>query len=142
MRKATPNDAPRPGWWSRNWKWFVPFMCVCMTVFFCLGGILAITDAFGRLRHHPVYADALQRVRADQRVIAQLGQPIEPGWAHSGEVDDGRGQAAMVFNIAGPNGTGTVRLQARRADGAWRLDQLTVFTRTGVGESEIAVVGR
>ena len=129
------------GWWSRNWKWFVPFMFVCMTVMFVIGGVLAITDAFGRVREHPVYLEALERVRSDKRVAAALGEPIETGWAFSGDFDDKLGRGGVRFNIEGPSDAASVLVQARRADGTWHIDTLHVYPRNApAGQQTIVLI--
>jgi hypothetical protein len=42
---------PAPGWWSRNWKWFVPTGC-CLTPLVLGGAFLAflVVVVFGALK--------------------------------------------------------------------------------------------
>src|SRR5438132_13091769 len=89
METATsPPPASRPGWWNRNWKWFVPTGC-------CLGSLLGIVLAivvfgvgiFGLvsgiskvLKSSEPYQTAVARAKANEKVVAALGTPIEEGF--------------------------------------------------------------
>ena len=78
---------PRPNWWSRNWKWFVPAGCLTVVVLFAafVGGIVMLV--FGSMKQADVYKEALARAQSDPAVAQKLGSPIEPGMFLSGNIN-------------------------------------------------------
>ena len=68
----------------------------CLKVFLIGCGVLIFLGAafaaalvfivFGAIKRSDVYREALNRVRADQRVVAAIGEPIDPGFWVSGSV--------------------------------------------------------
>ena len=64
---------PKPNWWKRNWKWFVPLGCFSMALLFLafVGSILVIV--FSAMKSTDVYKEALARAKADTAVIEALG---------------------------------------------------------------------
>jgi hypothetical protein len=126
----TPAPQPQPaGWWSRNWKWFVPTGC-CLTPL-VLGGALAafiILVVFGAMKQTDVYQTAVARAKADQRVTTALGTPIEEGWYLSGntKVSGSSGEADLTIPISGPKGKGTIYAVATKSAGEWTYSKLIV----------------
>ena len=120
---------PRPGWWSRNWKWFVPTGC-CLTPLLLGGGVLAffVVVIFGALKQTDVYKMAVARAKGDSRVIAALGTPVEEGWYLSGNtnVNGGSGNADLSIPISGPKGKGTIYAVATKSAGEWTYSKLVV----------------
>ncbi|HSV62709.1 MAG TPA: cytochrome c oxidase assembly factor Coa1 family protein [Chthoniobacterales bacterium] len=130
METATPPPpAPRPGWWSRNWKWFVPTGC-CLTPLLLGGACLAflVIVVFGALKQTDVYKMAVARAKSDSRVIAALGTPVEEGWYLSGNtsVNNGSGTADLSIPISGPKGKGTIYAVATKSGGEWSYSKLSV----------------
>jgi hypothetical protein len=69
-----------------------------------------------------VYQTALERAKSDPQVIAALGQPIEG----AGTPRNYRGEELRLtfqFDIEGPQGTGTVHVEARPDQDGWVIDQ-------------------
>ena len=124
-----PSPAPRPGWWSRNWKWFVPTGC-CLTPLLLGGACLAflVIVIFGALKQTDVYKMAVARAKSDSRVIAALGTPIEERWYLSGttNVNGGSGNADLSIPISGPKGKGTIYAVATKSGGEWTYSKLSV----------------
>ena len=120
---------PRPGWWSRNWKWFVPTGC-CLTPLVLGGAFVAflVIVIFGALKQSDVYKTAVARAKSDSRVIAALGTPIEEGWFLSGNtnVNGGSGNADLSIPISGPKGKGTIYAVATKSAGEWTFSKLNV----------------
>jgi hypothetical protein len=124
-----PAPAPAPGWWNRNWKWFVPTGC-CLTPL-VLGGAFAaflVLVIFGALKQTDVYKMAVARAKADSRVTAALGSPIEEGWYLSGntEANGASGHADLNIPISGPRGKGTIYAVATKSTGEWTYTKLVV----------------
>ena len=124
-----PPSAPRPGWWSRNWKWFLPTGC-CFAPLVLGGACLAfvVIVIFGALKQTDVYKTAVARAKSDSRVMAALGTPIEEGWYLSGNtsVNNGSGQADLSIPISGPKGKGTIYAVATKSGGEWSYSKLNV----------------
>lgn len=127
----------RPGWWSRNWKWFVPTGC-CLTPLVLGGAFVAflVVVIFGAMKQSDVYKMAVARAKADSRVIAALGTPIEEGWYLSGNtsVNGGSGDADLSIPISGPKGKGTIYAVAKKSGGEWTYSKLAVKI-DGTGET-------
>jgi hypothetical protein len=120
---------PHPGWWARNWKWFVPTGC-CLTPLLIAGAVVAflVLVIFGALKQSDVYKIAVTRAKADSRVIAALGSPVEEGWYLSGNtnVSGGSGNADLSIPISGPKGKGTIYAVATKSAGEWTYSKLVV----------------
>jgi len=127
-------ERPRRGWWSRNWLWFVPVVLLGMFLISvtCCGGIFLVPYMI--LRSSQPYEMALSQVQKDPAVIERLGKPIEAvSWFPVGTVhsEDGSGEAALDFDVAGPDGRAHVRTQGRRIGGKWGLARLEVTFSDG-----------
>jgi len=132
METATPPPAPpspRPGWWSRNWKWFVPTGC-CLTPLVLGGCAVAflVLVVFGALKQSDAYKLAVARAKSDPRVTAALGTPIGEGWYLSGHtnVNGASGDADLSIPISGPKGKGTIYAVATKSGGEWSYSKLQV----------------
>jgi hypothetical protein len=127
--ETSPQTQPAPGWWSRNWKWFVPTGC-CLTPLVLGGAFVAflVLVIFGALKQSDVYKMALARAKADSRVIAALGTPISEGWYLSGNtnVNGASGDADLSIPISGPKGKGTIYAVATKSAGEWTYSKLVV----------------
>lgn len=119
---------PRRSWWSRNWKWFVPTGCATVIVlgigFICVVAFFA----FGLMKSTDAYKTAVERAKADERVVAALGTPIEQGFWVSGhsQVDGSSGSADFSIPLSGPKGKGTVYVVATKSAGDWKYEKLFV----------------
>ena len=126
----TPAPQPqRAGWWSRNWKWFVPTGC-CLTPLVLGGAFLAflVLVVFGAMKQSDAYKMAVARAKADPRVTSALGTPIDEGWFMSGKtnVNGGSGDADLSIPISGPKGKGTIYAVATKSAGEWTYSKLEV----------------
>jgi len=120
---------PAPGWWSRNWKWFVPTGC-CLTPLVLGGACVAflVLVIFGALKQSDAYKIAVARAKADSRVVAALGAPISERWYLYGNtnVNGGSGDADLSIPISGPKGKGTIYAVATKSAGEWTYSKLEV----------------
>jgi hypothetical protein len=101
----------------------------------CGGGIWAIVMV---IRSTDIHEMAMERVRADKRVIETLGEPIEEGFYVMGNVQyetDG-GSADLQIPIHGPKAKATAYVVATRAGGVWTIHRLYVE----LGDSELIVI--
>ena len=124
----TPPATPRPNWWKRNWKWFVPMGCFTVAMMFLvfIGSILVIV--FSAMKSTDVYKEALARAKADPAVIEALGSPIKDGFLLSGNtnVNGAAGESNLAIPISGPKGKGTIYVSASKALGRWNYSGLVV----------------
>ena len=117
---------PRPNWWSRNWKWFVPMGCLSMVLLITLfvAGIVMIV--FGALKSSDAYKTAVARAKANPQVVEALGTPIEEGMFLSGNtnVSASSGSADLTIPISGPKGKAKVYAIATKQAGRWTYSTL------------------
>lgn len=98
-----------------------------------LGLVAALTGvivliAFSALKSSDAYAQAVARAKADPRVVAALGTPIEEGMFPSGKtnVAGGSGEADLAIPISGPKGTAMIYAVAQKSGGKWTYSKLSV----------------
>ena len=101
-----------------------------LSVVFCAVIVLFV---FGAIKKSDVYRGALNRASSDPRVIAALGQPIEPGWLVTGSmnINNGKGNANIAFPISGPKGKARVESVASNDGNGWEYSKLTVTPANG-----------
>lgn len=122
-------------WFERNWKWFVPLVCLWGLAVLAASVALILYLVFGLLKTSDAYKDALARAKANPAVVAALGTPIEAGLFVSGSisVSGTSGDAELAIPISGPRGKGTVYVEARKSSGQWGFGKLVVEI-AGTGE--------
>jgi hypothetical protein len=124
----TQPPTPKPNWWKRNWKWFVPLGCFTVALLFLafVGSILVIV--FSAMKSTDVYKEALARAKADPTVIEALGSPIKDGFLVSGNtnVNGASGDSNLAIPISGPKGKGTIYVSANKLLGQWNYSGLVV----------------
>lgn len=128
-----PQQPPRGGWWSRNWKWFVPTGCLTFLALIALFIVCITLFVFGVLKSTDVYKTALARAKNDQRVVAALGTPIKEGLVPSGKtnVEGSSGEADLAIPISGPKGKATIYAVATKSGGEWNFSKLSVAIEGG-----------
>src|SRR5260221_3188367 len=77
--QAPPPAPGAPGWFQRNWKWFIPalLLFIVLGVVAFVGGILALV--FGSIQHSVPAQYALEAARKSPAVGARFGRPIKIG---------------------------------------------------------------
>ncbi len=117
----------RPDWWSRNWPWFVPAVVILALGF--MGAVIVATMAL--MKSNDAYRNALARTQANERVIAEIGEPIEASWMVTGTVSTsgGRKEADLAIPVQGPRGKATVYVLATHQGEIWDYEILTVHIR-------------
>jgi hypothetical protein len=122
------SPTPKPNWWKRNWKWFVPLGCLTVAALFVVfvGSIVFIV--FSAIKSTDVYKDALARAKADPAVMEALGSPIKEGFLVSGNtnVNGASGEANLSIPVSGPKGDGTLYVAATKSLGRWNYSGLVV----------------
>jgi hypothetical protein len=113
-----------PDWWSRNWKWFVPLICVAGVL--AIGGFVMLIMGF--LKSSEAYVGAVARARGAPAVIDALGTPIREGYFATGEISmtGASGKAELAIPLAGPKAKATLYVLATKELGVWHYDGLVV----------------
>ncbi len=120
---------PQPSWWKRNWKWVVPVGgCMGLIVLFIMfvGSIFyGVTTA---LEESQPYEYALEKINQDEVLTQQLGSPIEKDGMIQGSYNYSNGDksADMRIPVSGPNGSGTLIVQATGEDDNWTYNVIRV----------------
>ena len=134
---------PAPGWWSRNWKWFVPTGC-------CLGSLLGLvlavavfgfsifaifTGVSAALKGSEPYKVAVARAKADPKVATSLGNPLDEGFPMgSVNTNNGAGDVDLKIPLSGPKGKGTIYVVGTKSGGIWTYSKMSL-TVDGSGET-------
>jgi hypothetical protein len=118
----------KPGWWSRNWKWFVPVGCLTMVLLFVLAIAALVFGVFGLMKQSTVYTQAVAEARAHPAVAEAMGSPIEEGTFVSGNFEESgpSGSASLSIPLSGPKGDGTLYVEAKKSAGQWTFSTLVL----------------
>jgi len=127
-------DPPRgPGWWSRNWKWFVPTLILVVVVLplATCGGLFYVI--MSSMKDSDVVRESFTRAKANPVLVERLGTPIEMGMLVSGSINvtPADGRADLVIPISGPKGKGRVNVLAVKAAGEWHYRVMRVTLEGG-----------
>ncbi len=128
MSAPTVPSPVKPGWWSRNWKWFVPMSLVTLLLL-CGGGIFAaVSMVFGLLKSSEPYKEAMVRANANEQVQSALGTPVEPGFIVGGSINlnNDSGTATLDIPVTGSKGKGSIHVDGSKAAGTWTYSAMDV----------------
>jgi hypothetical protein len=123
---------PKPKWWKRNWKWFVPLGCFTVALLFLVFVSSVLVIVFSAIKSTDVYKEALARAKADPAVIEALGSPIKDGFLVSGNtnVNGPAGESNLAIPSPGPRQKGqfTCRQTSHSGSGiirgsSWKSDK-------------------
>ena len=119
---------PKPNWWKRNWKWFVPLGCFSIAVLLVVFVGSVVMIVFSAVKSTDVYKDALARAKEHPAVIEALGSPVTEGFLVSGNtnVNGASGETNLSIPIAGPKGKATIYVAAKKSLGQWNYSGLVV----------------
>ncbi|WP_052773056.1 cytochrome c oxidase assembly factor Coa1 family protein [Luteimonas sp. FCS-9] len=136
---TVPHAAPPPrGWWQRNWKWALPVAIVSALALAAAAFAALLFGIRGSLIGSDVYQDAVARARAHPEMVALIGEPMTEGFMPMGSVSSsttggGSGEADLMVTLTGPDGSGTLFVEAGRARGQWRYASLFFVEESGAG---------
>lgn len=122
------SNLPRPNWWSRHWKWFVPVLAVVMLALFAAFFAAIFAFVFGMMKSSEPYREALARATANPQVVQALGEPIEAGYFVQGNISTQgtRGEASLAIPLKGPKGSARIYVDATQSAGLWNYKTLVV----------------
>lgn len=124
-------DDVQRGWWSSNWKWALPSGCLLVVVMLFGGCVALVVQLAGAVKESAPYVTALDRLRASPDAVAVLGEPIGTDWGFSGGFNDrgDHGDAHYSQDVSGPDGQGTLYVEAIKDEGRWRYRVLQLVPR-------------
>ncbi|MCP3164642.1 cytochrome c oxidase assembly factor Coa1 family protein [Myxococcus qinghaiensis] len=133
---ASPEGSlvPQQGWWSRNWKWFVPVGCLgVLASCGCLGFAL-VGFGYSSLKNMDAFTEAVAIARSDAEVRSALGTPIDNGLPKQTSVQTVNGvtHARLAIPLDGPQADGLLHVDAtKQGEGEWEYDTLAVELEDG-----------
>ncbi len=114
---------------QRQWaKWGL--IILAATPVFFVGIFFGVQLLF---KNSEAFQLAVATLEANQEVSQIIGKPITTGFP-MGEISiqGPSGKASLSFNASGPDGSGTVSLEATKSLGQWQIDSM-VFQQDGTG---------
>ena len=97
-------------------------MSIVLRISACL--VLLLVAGCGRLASHPLVKEAADEVRANARVAATLGTPVECGTAVRGTANETDGIATLQFDVKGPKAAGVVVVEGKKTKNEWGVTLL------------------
>lgn len=86
--------------------------------------LLATAGGCGRLHEHPLVVEAVNEMRANERVAELLGKPLECSRSVQGTANETDGIATLEFEAKGPKGRGVVVVEGKKTRGTWGVVKL------------------
>ena len=126
---VVPEQKPR-GWWSRNWKWFVPTVLLGMILMCggCLAGIAAIFVS--SLRHIEPYVTTMAKIDANKEAQEAFGQPVKDDSWFPVLTPDGNNMD-IRWDLSGPKGKGKSHVKSRMSNGKFEIVVIEVILPDG-----------
>ncbi len=124
-----PASSLPKGWFSRNWKWFVPTLVLGLVLLIAAAVGALLTFVFGLLKSSEPYQHAVAVASSNPDVVRELGTPIVSAWYVSGNINlsGSSGDANLAIPLKGSLRRGTVYVIARKSAGAWTYEKLQVL---------------
>jgi uncharacterized membrane protein YhaH (DUF805 family) len=118
------SETRSPDWIKRNWKWFVPVLCLAALI--GIGGFVVFFENL--MKSSDAYSGALLRVESNTAVVTAIGTPIKDGFFVNGSISENNswGSANLMFPITGPKGSAYVYVSASKSSDTWHFDNLVV----------------
>jgi cytochrome oxidase complex assembly protein 1 len=110
-------------WRDRHPHWKTVVGALVLVLFFGGVGVVALFGNMAALRSSWAYRDALSRAQSDPRVLAALGEPVQPGRFFLGHFET-RGQFGYTdfdLPMAGPRNHGQLSVRALEIRGQWEF---------------------
>lgn len=128
MKKKLMTQSELMAWEVKARRWLVlGLVGVVMGVFGI--GWMTLQISYTMLKKSEVMKVAVERLFGDERVKQALGEPLQLGWAVTGELEDGAdgGRARLEFSMRGSRRVAQVILRAeRQGGGEWKYLLLEV----------------
>jgi hypothetical protein len=128
MEKKLMTQAELMAWEVKARRWLVLGLVGLVTGVFGVGW-MTLQISYSMLKKSDVMQVAVERLIRDKRVRKELGEPVQLGWAVTGELEDGPdgGTARLEFSMKGSRRIAKVTLRAeRQVGGDWKYLLLEV----------------
>jgi hypothetical protein len=118
----------RRGWLEQHPRWKIPAGCLILILLMAGFATVVLTAITTSFHNSDVYKQAKARATENSQVRAALGEPIQPAWIVSGQlnVNGSTGGANLSIPISGPRPRGRIHAVANKSGGVWRFTQLDV----------------
>jgi hypothetical protein len=126
MPPAPPAQAPRP---RRNRLWLLlPAGCLGSFAFIAFIAFAGVALVMNLMKSSDAYTGAFAAAESHPAVQAALGTPIKAGFFVSGSIETSMagGNASLAVPISGPEGSGTLMIEALMTGGVWDFQTLAV----------------
>lgn len=130
-----PGQPPPPQRSGGTGKCFLIGCLVIPAVFVaCCVGVAFFV--FGALKSSDPYKDGVARAKADPRVAAALGTPIDESFLVQGNINlkNSGGDADLHATLSGPKDKGELSVVGTKSDGVWSYSVMRVHVK-GTGEN-------
>ena len=131
-----PGARPR-----RRLVWIVvaAFLGVLLLVVLFIGAIAAAV--LGSMRSSEPYRFAMQTATHDPRVLSRLGSPVKAGLWVNGTINirNDSGDADLSIPVQGPLHKGTIHIVAKKSEGEWTYQRLTLKVESGSERLDLLV---
>lgn len=105
---------------------FIGCGCLGLVALVIIGAGAIFYFAMGVIKKSDAYVESIAAVESNPAAIAALGEPIEPGFLFSGNVNTTNGEGTVNFSIpvSGPKGKGTIKVVGTKSAGSpnWNYD--------------------
>jgi len=120
-------------WWNQNWKWLIPvsgIILISFTIFFSSGMDRISTELVLAYTDNELYENALEKIKADKRVVELLGEiePIDNLAILEGSVkySDNNKIVNSSIRVIGKKLTAKMDITAEKINNKWIYKKLNV----------------
>jgi hypothetical protein len=112
----------------KSWIKWVVLGCSSLILLAALAAAGLVWLVMGGVKQSGAFQEAVERTRANPAAVAALGEPVEPGFFVSGSVsvDGPSGEAKLSIPLRGPQGKGTLYVEAAKRAGRWEFALLAL----------------
>jgi hypothetical protein len=125
---SAPSAQRTPQRSSKKLVWIIVSVVLALLVLFMLFVGSIIFAVFSSIKSSEPYKHAVEVATHDPRVLGTLGPPVKPGWmgGSSISVAGETGKADLSIPISGTAHKGTLYVVARKSEGEWTYQKLTL----------------
>lgn len=122
------SEEKQKSWFSRHWGWLLGGGCLLFIVIIVVVGVGAFYKITNSIQESEPYSYAFSKAIENDKVIAILGEPIESNGIGSSnfKYKNNSGEATLIIPIKGPNGVGTILVEAEKHQAIWFYNELSV----------------
>jgi hypothetical protein len=92
-------------------------------------------------RRLPIFHDAIRLMETSEVARRDLGEPLKVGWPVVGQSEESKesGHETLQIPVSGNHGQGFLLVVGEKANGAWKMRELTLTLREGNVQESIPV---